>query len=313
MINFRFHLVSLIAVFLALALGIVVGSTLIDRAIVDALRNRIDTVEANLDDAAQANDELREERDELDDYVSASAPWAVEGRLLRTSVLVLAPRGLDGEVLDSTVVRLREAGAEVGGVVWFEEAWRLEEEEDRNAIADVLGLTRRPPEALRREATEVALAALLSDETPSTVLEDLAEAGFLALESVGDAEFTVGRLGGAESRAVVAVGNGAVIPAEEFAELLTRDLVSRGVPLTVAEVYEGGDDDPERGAALAFVRDDDELAAQASTVDDLEIVAGRVATVLALSELGQGRVGHYGIGVGAQSPLPALDGGDSGE
>ena len=32
MINFRFHLVSLIAVFLALALGVVMGATVIDRA-----------------------------------------------------------------------------------------------------------------------------------------------------------------------------------------------------------------------------------------------------------------------------------------
>jgi len=37
MINFRFHLVSLIAVFLALGLGILVGSTVVDQVIVDRL------------------------------------------------------------------------------------------------------------------------------------------------------------------------------------------------------------------------------------------------------------------------------------
>ena len=45
MINFRFHLVSLIAVFLALALGVVMGSTVIDRAVVNGLENRIKHVE----------------------------------------------------------------------------------------------------------------------------------------------------------------------------------------------------------------------------------------------------------------------------
>ena len=40
MINFRFHLVSLIAVFLALGLGILVGSTVIDQGIVDRLDTR---------------------------------------------------------------------------------------------------------------------------------------------------------------------------------------------------------------------------------------------------------------------------------
>ena len=43
MINFRFHVVSLIAIFLALALGVVIGAGVIDRGVVDALNNRLDT------------------------------------------------------------------------------------------------------------------------------------------------------------------------------------------------------------------------------------------------------------------------------
>ena len=44
MINFRFHLVSLIAVFLALGLGILVGSTVIDQGIVNRLDSEINNV-----------------------------------------------------------------------------------------------------------------------------------------------------------------------------------------------------------------------------------------------------------------------------
>ena len=44
MINFRFHLVSLIAVFLALGLGILVGSTVVDQVIVDRLDREIRSV-----------------------------------------------------------------------------------------------------------------------------------------------------------------------------------------------------------------------------------------------------------------------------
>ena len=43
MINFRFHVVSLIAIFLALALGVVIGAGVIDRGVVDTLDNRLDT------------------------------------------------------------------------------------------------------------------------------------------------------------------------------------------------------------------------------------------------------------------------------
>ena len=42
-----------------------------------------------------------------------------------------------------------------------------------------------------------------------------------------------------------------------------------------------------------------------STVDDLEDFRGRAATVLALADLGAGRVGHYGLGPGADRLVPA--------
>ena len=63
-------------------------------------------------------------------------------------------------------------------------------------------------------------------------------------------------------------------------------------------------DAPERGAAVAPVRTNDGLSALVTTVDDLDLVAGRVATVIALQDLERGVVGHYGYGDGATSSLP---------
>ncbi|NLA37006.1 MAG: copper transporter, partial [Actinobacteria bacterium] len=40
MINLRFHIVSIVAVFLALAIGILTGSTLLDRATIEVLQDR---------------------------------------------------------------------------------------------------------------------------------------------------------------------------------------------------------------------------------------------------------------------------------
>ena len=59
MINFRFHLASLVAIFLALALGVVIGAGVVDRGVVDALDNRINTVEDRANDARAENDELK--------------------------------------------------------------------------------------------------------------------------------------------------------------------------------------------------------------------------------------------------------------
>ena len=64
MINFRFHLVSLIAIFLALALGVVIGAGVIDRGVVDTLDNRLEHVEAKADRIQVENDVLNGENDQ---------------------------------------------------------------------------------------------------------------------------------------------------------------------------------------------------------------------------------------------------------
>ncbi len=63
MVNFRFHIVSLIAVFLALGLGILMGSTVVKGAIVDRLDREIDQVRKESDNLRNAN---RQTNDDLD-------------------------------------------------------------------------------------------------------------------------------------------------------------------------------------------------------------------------------------------------------
>ena len=68
------------------------------------------------------------------------------------------------------------------------------------------------------------------------------------------------------------------------------------MPTLVAERYAESDEGPARGSLVSAIRSDDVLSARIATVDDLELVQGRVAVVLGLSELGRGVVGHYGYG-----------------
>jgi hypothetical protein len=80
------------------------------------------------------------------------------------------------------------------------------------------------------------------------------------------------------------------------------------VPTVAAEVYRATDEQPSRGTVMEPIRDDGALAASVSTVDDLELVQGQVATVLALAESGESKIGHYGYGSGADQALPAWSG-----
>jgi len=73
MINFRFHLVSLIAVFLALGLGILVGSTVVDQVVVDRLDREIQSVRHDSSAVNNTNNELKGQMSQLQDYLNKSS------------------------------------------------------------------------------------------------------------------------------------------------------------------------------------------------------------------------------------------------
>src|SRR5882672_11505565 len=108
MINFRFHIASLIAVFLALALGVVMGSTVIDRAIVDGLRDRINDVEKKANDQRARNDRLQEQLDQANVYTAESASYAVRNQLPDQQVGIVAERGVDEAAVKAQAQLLRD-------------------------------------------------------------------------------------------------------------------------------------------------------------------------------------------------------------
>jgi hypothetical protein len=114
-------------------------------------------------------------------------------------------------------------------------------------------------------------------------------------------------------RVVVVSGTGAKLADDAFLFPLLNVLASDSDATVVAaeawappaEVQEGTPAaDPGRGVFVGRVRDESPLRERISTVDDLELFAGRAAVVLALHGTSDGTAGHYGIGDGADALLP---------
>jgi hypothetical protein len=306
MINFRFHLVSLVAVFLALAIGVVAGGAL-GQPTVDTLQNRIDTVEANAEQNRAENEELRAALDRADAAIDESSPFAVTDRLTNIPATILALRGVDEDSVNRTVTLARQAGATVPGIIWLEDRWSLTERDDVQALAGVLGVSpsgRRV--ALRGDALD-ALAARLAEGPPASgpdPLRALQDAGFVTLGGVGSDAPAPDRVGGLGTRAVLVAGTGAAVPARLVVEPFARVAVDRGVPLVAAEVFPDDTQGANRGDSVESIRASDALTDRVSTVDDLERTEGSVAAVLALADFARGVVGDYGIGDGAERQLP---------
>jgi hypothetical protein len=306
-INFRFHLVSIVAVFLALAIGVVMGYGVLGQPTVEGLQNRIDSVEANAEARRRENDDLREQLERLEAASAATDPFAVTDRLTDVPTLVLAVRGVDGAVVNQTVELATTAGGDAPGVLWLEEKWTLADAADVTALAQAVGTDATRKAAVR----DAGLAALVDRLAAGRTLDDdllrtLADAGFLTFENVGDgATTTLADLGGVGSRALLVVGSAGSVPARLVVAPFARASVDAGLPLTVGEAFVAADDGPGRGALVGDVRADDALAKEVSTVDDLDHPTGTAVAVLALADLGRDVVGHYGFGDDASAPAPA--------
>jgi hypothetical protein len=306
MINFRFHVVSLIAIFLALALGVVIGAGVIDRGVVDTLNNRLDSVESKSDRIQSENRVLAERNDQMDSMIGDLQPFAVSGSLFGDDVGVVAVRGVDGDRVSAVVTAAQQADATATGTLWLEDKWALS---DDNAVKDLqtaLGSFTKNKASLRTEGLQQLAQRLGAPDEGAAGEQDLLvvlqDAGFLGYDSVGDS--TVTDFPGRGAGIVLVVGNGGSVDPASVVVPTAKALHAADVPLVVASVWEDVTDGPDRAAAVQPIRDN-ELAATVSTVDDLDLVEGPTTVVLALSDLFlfPPVVGHYGYGPGV-TPLP---------
>jgi hypothetical protein len=308
-VSFRFHIVSIIAVFLAIAIGVVVGSTYVDRAIATSLRNRIDTVERRLDATRDEIAGLEEELGRAEDYATTSADFAVTDRLTDVPVVVFALRGVDSESVAETALLARRGGAIVPGVVWLEPKWQLESDEDRDALATILGGSTGSEEELQQAAWEAAVAELVGGDQPGvpgngSVLDALVEQGFLTVEPLDDGDPVLSDVAGADPRLLVVTGGDADPALNPLLPRVVGAGVDQEVPTVAAEVYVGSDTEPARGELLTTGLSETARSAIA-LVDHADLVQGRVAAVLALDALDDGVTGHFGYGSGADAVVPA--------
>ena len=314
MVNFRYHIVSIVAVFLALGIGILVGTTVVNDQTLQFLRDRIDNANKRVDDVQHENSLLRHElddqRDLADGFAEEIAPTLLDGRLRDVPVLLLAARGVEDGPIDDLRTALASATARYEGTVWFTDRLRLEDDKDRNELAAILGVRSTEADAVRLVLARSLAAALLGRQGGSpTLLSDLLNSGFLDYQKPGSDAPDTDALPLPGSRFAVVGGAGAEVPDDAVLRPLVDAMAdTRTVPVVVASAGPHADDDDvqrtEATALVQGVRDDDTIADRVSTVDNLAVFPGQAATVLALQDLGRGIVGHYGVGDGSDGLLP---------
>ncbi len=311
MINFRFHLVSLIAVFLAMGLGILVGSTVVDQVIVDRLDREISSVSHESNQIKSDNSDLKDQVSKLNDYLKKSAAYAVQQRLTASSVVIVAEKGVDTSAVNTVLASVRAAGASVPGVLWLDDKWKLDKAEDLHALQAATRVTGNANTsrlaALRALATRLTVPTAPGARRLHDVIEPLRSAGFL--------EFTDGKKADLAqfpehaARALVITGTDSHLAATGTLAGFVQALVATKAPTVLGEVYDAKTDVtpvPKRGAALDPVRGNPSLAKLVTTFDDADLLQGDLTAVIGLEQVADGIVGHYGYGDDASETLPPI-------
>jgi hypothetical protein len=304
-INFRYHVVSLTAVFLALAIGLVVGTAALNGPVADSLRDQVSALSKDNSNYRDQANQYREELNRTQEFAGELAPAVLSGKLTGRKVLLV---GLPGsqDYVDQVKSMLTLAGATVTAKVTVQDKFF-----DPNNNTELLDLAAEgsqptipvaglPVNSDGVETSSALLALALQAHTPEVTAGDLtavltayAERGYLSTDK--------NPAGAAESTVIVSglppVDKDAAKKAQSTVTLATQ--FAKQKPLVVAGNGVGD------GNLVAEIRKDPTLVKTISTVDNGSTTQGQVTTAMALVErLTEDKVGQYGISAGSTSQVP---------
>jgi Copper transport outer membrane protein, MctB len=318
-IDFRYHIVSLIAVFLALALGLFLGSTTLQSTVTNNLRHQADSVTANNRALTATNKQYKGQLAGEQALTAAVEPYAVSDRLAGESVAMVSAPGVDGKTRKSVANTLALAGATVTADVQVQAAFLDPTQDDLLAgLASELPLTGHtlPPGNGSTEMSSDLATVLVnrpghhevSRGQVTNLLSALSDGKFVNVSGSPPTH--------AASLAVVLVASpdanastSAVTAQNTILTTLAADLraSSTGVVIAGPTPVAG----PNEGT-LAAARADSTLTQTVSTVNldfgsGQDPAAGRIAIVLALAATPSGQLGAYGLNPpNGNPPLPAF-------
>ncbi|MFS0900994.1 copper transporter [Mycolicibacterium litorale] len=306
MISLRTHAISLAAVFLALAIGVALGSGLLSNTVLSGLQDDKQDLQNQINVLTDEKNGLNEKLSAANEFDAQIAPRVLRDALGgRSVVLFRTPDAADAD-LEALTRSIGQAGGTVSGTVAL-----TQEFVDANSAEKLLSVVNSPivPAGKQLNTTSVdqgsqagdllGIALLLNKEPAAPAVSDAErETVLTALRDTGFLTYGNDPVRAADT-ALVVTGGGLGDDAGNRGATVARfaaGLAGHGS----GTVLVGRDGSASGTGAVAVTRSDQALAGAVSTVDDVDTESGRITSVLALADLiGGARPGQYGVGQGA--------------
>ena len=312
MIDFRYHLVSITAVFLALAVGIVVGTAALGGPVQAGLDDDLSRVTAEQRALEGDVAQLRGQVAAGDAFASAVGPRLVRGALEDERVLVVTTPQTPVDLVERLGPLLEQAGARPTGTLQLLPA--LSDPEQRALVEDLVaqvvpaGVELPGTGAVERATTELAAALTrtadgdgVEPEEAQAVVSAFTEADLVAFtspdETLQPATLAVVLTGAAPER---------LEPPEQGQQSALVALAGALDARSAGAVLAGPAGSAGDRGTVRVLRTDEAAAREVSSVDNADRGTGLVTLVLALAEQRRGGAGQYGTGQGASTAPPSL-------
>jgi hypothetical protein len=304
-ISFRYHLVSVIAIFLAIALGVVVGTSALNGAVVGDLRRQVSDLKSSDSAAADQARALQARAGNGDLLAQTFGARIVGSALAKVPVVLLGAPGATKPMKDAIASEITAAGGTVAARLQLSNDFL-----DPQRANDIKSLATSPsrPSGVQLPVTDDAgtlagalLGFVLLGHGQST---DLAQvlASFNTLNMLKTESGNPG-----SGKALVLVAPGSRAAGDRGAAILqsfATEVALIGGPMVVA-----GDQQSATAAGLiAGLRGNDAAKKALSTVDDAGSALGNLTVALTVADALAGRKGSYGVAAGADALLPGVSG-----
>lgn len=311
MIDFRYHLVSIIAVFLALAVGLAVGSTALTGTAEQALTAAQHRLTSQNKALTKQNGILQKQVAGDQAFAEANSARLLAGLLTGEHVVLIAAPGADSAVISGLSTALKEAGATLTGQVSLTSAFTTTSGQNEATLSQLaqnlassagLTLTAAPDSGVagQQEAAQVLAAGLVASgaSLPSTasqaILTGFSRSGFISVDAGAPASVP--------ADLAVLVTPGGPPPQQSMSEVLmavARELKSAAS----ATVMAGSVSSIGSGSVISAENSTDNAV---STVDNADTETGQILVVQALRFLLDGKApAAYGAEpAAAPSPGP---------
>src|SRR3954454_22426663 len=179
MFDFRYHALSLVAVFLALAIGILLGATIGNSLVSDADKGIRSSLHQDVINARNSASQAQGQLSQRDKIISSSLPMLVQGELSGQRIAIVATGSLPSSIESEVRQTVETAGGGVDSVALFDVPGQL------GSIEQAGGVRGRNPEQVQGFAKRIArsivngsgVANRMHKDLPDTLRGDFTGAG----------------------------------------------------------------------------------------------------------------------------------------